>query len=306
MSYFITDSGKRVFIISANFLTFNFKALQKEYAEKHYITWELPEKSSHQEKLKDICYFYYSHLPSASGATLGKILMRGTIEKGPHKRTLGDIYDTGDPTLVDAITITDLQPVRLKDQKKYCWESLVADYGISNYLRTIQQLKSHQAKLYEEIERDIQDDPDSEKLRKSKNGFAKLIEYFETPCFFQDRLHPKKNPLTFSRRNGLNYYESHHFIPESTKSKVKDPRFATIVDDPENRVPLCPYCHRRIHLGTPQDVAEMLRAIYDSKKDLEYIKNISQYIGTDNVLAWLNEIYAVAREDKNELLEGIE
>ncbi len=304
MPNYKTESGKNVFIIPANFLTFNFKALQKEYAEKHHISWELPKNASHQEFPEDICYFYYTHLPSASGATEGRILLRGIIETGPHKRTAGDIYGTNDLTQVDAITITDLQPVRLTDQKTYCWESIKGYFFGS--IQSIRQLKAYQAELYFQIEQDIQNDPDSEMLRKSKNGFAKLIEYFETPCFFQDSLHPKKNPLTFSRRNGLDYYESHHFIPKSTKKMIKDPEFSTIVDDSENRVALCPYCHRRIHFGTPQEVSKMLQDIYNNKKSLAFMKNISRYINTDDVLAWLNKVYAVNSQEGKEFLEGIE
>jgi hypothetical protein len=305
MPYFKTATEKNVFIIPANFLTFNFIALQNEYAEKHHITWEIPQKASHRERPGDICYFYYTHLPSAAGATQSRILMRGIVEQGPHKRTKGDIYDTNDSCQVDAITLTDLQPIQLKDYEKYSWEN-IKGYGFFSPIQSIQQLKTHQADLYYHIEQDIQNDPESELLKKSKTGFAKLIAYFETPCFFQESLHPQKDPLTFIRRNGLRYYDSHHFIPQFTEKKINNSEFSSIVKHHDNRVALCPYCHKRIHLGTSRDVSQMLEAIYAQKKDKSFLKDISLYIGTNDILAWLKNIYAVNSNDEEDLLECIE
>lgn len=305
MPYFKTVTGKNVFIIPANFLTFNFIALQNEYAEKHHITWEIPQKASHWERPGDICYFYYTHLPSAAGATQSRILMRGVVEQGPHKRTKGDIYDTNDSCQVDAITLTDLQPIQLKDYEKYSWEN-IKGYGFFSPIQSIQQLKTHQADLYYHIEQDIQNDPESELFKKTKMGFAKLITHFETPCFFQDSLHPRKDPLTFIRKNGLRYYDSHHFIPQFTEKKINDPRFSAIVRHHDNRVALCPYCHKRIHLGSAEDISKMLESIYEQKKDKSFLKEINQYIGTKDVLAWLMSIYAVNNYDEKDTLEGIE
>ena len=70
------------------------------------------------------------------------------------------------------------------------------------------------------------------------------------------------NHATFiSRRSGMPYVESHHFIPMEFHED-----FDFSLDVEENIVCLCSNCHNEIHYGVKN--AELVRALYIKRKDL--------------------------------------
>lgn len=69
------------------------------------------------------------------------------------------------------------------------------------------------------------------------------------------------NTELFLRKNSqLNYTEGHHLIPLCYQND-----FEYSLDVEANVVSLCPNCHRRLHYG--DDVSELLRELYESRKD---------------------------------------
>lgn len=294
MRQLITENRNSVFIVSADFAKCNFERLQAEYKQKGFISWEVTGKGSQKCAAGDICYIYWFNLPSASGESQARILLRGVVKESVKDMTLHEIYGNNDPAVVRGFSMTDLQPIELTDYRKYCYANLISKYNITSLRPSIQMLWENQAQLYMDIENNLK--------QAKKQGFSDLIKYFEVPCVFQNVLHPKSAPLTFRRRStGLLYYEKHHFVQQNTVNKINDPEFYKIVYHPENIMNLCPYCHRRIHLSTPEDVEKMVAILYREKKDFYDEMELNKYVGSD-VLGWLKKLYLVNNESSDSVL----
>ncbi len=68
-----------------------------------------------------------------------------------------------------------------------------------------------------------------------------------------------------SKETKQNYLEVHHLIPHAVAN-----RFTNSIEVLANYVPLCPTCHRRIHLAVDREREDMIRVIYNKrKKNLE-------------------------------------
>ena len=52
---------------------------------------------------------------------------------------------------------------------------------------------------------------------------------------------------SFMKLNGFLYFETHHVIQQKTSQKCQLNK--KIIEDPRNKVYLCPTCHRKIHFS---------------------------------------------------------
>lgn len=321
-------NGERVFLIPANFILCKFKQLRAEYDEKNYILWELPRNASHKIQPNDICYFYYTHLPSATGKYQSRILMRGIVKDvfvKENKVKKGDIDFTDDKSLVDAFSVSSLQPISLRNSRKFSSSELETTYGLS-IPQSIQMLQGKEnvpenglihdpnpetqywkaVRLYRDIEADVcakEHTTSKEEKGITLNGLQELINYFEIPCAFENMLHPRangtqqKDPLTFVRRsNGLRYYEKHHFVQQHSAKKIQNVGFTHLVEHENNLINLCPYCHRKIHHATPDVVSEMVEELYRQTKPFLDEHNLSEYIDGEDPLTWLKQMYKANNE----------
>lgn len=59
------------------------------------------------------------------------------------------------------------------------------------------------------------------------------------------------------------FVEGHHLIPMFAQDQ-----FEYTIDFADNIVTLCPNCHRKIHYGLPEDKFEMIRLLYQKRKNL--------------------------------------
>ena len=64
-----------------------------------------------------------------------------------------------------------------------------------------------------------------------------------------------------SKETKHNYLEVHHLIPRAVANK-----FDTSIEVLSNYVPLCPNCHRKIHLAVDREREDMIRYIYKKRK----------------------------------------
>ncbi len=64
-----------------------------------------------------------------------------------------------------------------------------------------------------------------------------------------------------SKETKQNYLEVHHLIPRAVAN-----RFTNSIEVLANYVPLCPTCHRRIHLAVDREREDMIRFIYNKRK----------------------------------------
>ncbi len=65
-----------------------------------------------------------------------------------------------------------------------------------------------------------------------------------------------------SKETHRNYLEVHHLIPRAVAN-----RFPNSIEVLSNYVPLCPTCHRKIHLAVDRERQDMIRYIYNKRKD---------------------------------------
>lgn len=280
---FVDERGHNVIMFSADFLETDFNRLRNEYKEKGYITWEIKGKGATDIKKGDICYIYYTHLPSVIGYDQSRVLLRAIVKDKPKCMTKQEIYGERAKEPIDktkGFTIEDINPIELKDYKKYSWEVLNTKYNFGRAPSTTRKLFNKNSQLFKDIE---------STFKKSNKGFEELIEYFNTPCFFEKTLHKGKGRLTFVKRNGLYYYEKHHFVPQYTGRVKNDFQFQNIIDSPENIINLCPFCHRKIHHGTPEEIMEMLELIYKDKEIFLKESNMNQLIDEEDILNWIKE-----------------
>lgn len=74
-------------------------------------------------------------------------------------------------------------------------------------------------------------------------------------CLFDEQHH------TFKSKLGTEYMEAHHLVPMAAQGD-----FEINIDRVENIVSLCPRCHSAIHLGEDSIRLELLKKLYDIKK----------------------------------------
>ena len=89
-----------------------------------------------------------------------------------------------------------------------------------------------------------------------------------------------------------NFVEAHHLVPVSLTGKGY---FNVNLDVCENIISLCPNCHRAIHYGNAPTKIEILKKLYDSRKE----QLSSKGIALD--LEELSEIYGVSESLNMEL-----
>ena len=271
----------------------DFKKLKEEYDTKKYITWE----SKIKVKSGDICYFYYSNLPSVEGYNQSRIILRAVVKEGNRKMTRGEIWGPeakNAEKLTEGFTFTYVEPISLDDSRKYNYYSLRDNekYNLNFMRPTNMRLTEKNIELYNEIENDFSL---KENYKPTKDGLNRLISYFQVPCYFKETLHPN-NSQTFIEKNGLPYYDKHHFIQQYSKKLIDDPYYQyDVICSDENLITLCACCHKRIHLGRPEDIEKMLKKIYEDKKNF-FDEKMKKYIGEQNVFDWIKKTYKLEEQ----------
>ncbi|ROR28133.1 5-methylcytosine-specific restriction protein A [Mobilisporobacter senegalensis] len=118
------------------------------------------------------------------------------------------------------------------------------------------------------IETNIEDNP--EQKNEPVIGKDGLKRYLRSPINSQVALQ-KANFMcecdnthySFKARNSdYMYVEAHHLVPIS-----KGDQFGYSLDVPANIISLCPNCHRCVHLGEDQEKENILRKLYEDRKD---------------------------------------
>jgi len=90
--------------------------------------------------------------------------------------------------------------------------------------------------------------------RRIKETVFKNSDY---KCFFD------KSHKTFLRINGTQFMEGHHIIPMKAQKDFKNIN----IDRVENILCICPNCHRKIHLSLEEEKKQLLKKVYEAKKE---------------------------------------
>lgn len=100
-----------------------------------------------------------------------------------------------------------------------------------------------------------------EKLKRDPRISAKAIIFSNYRCEYDE-----SHKTFISKRTNENYVEGHHLIPLAFQVD-----FNTSIDVESNIIALCPTCHKLLHLGTTKEKEEILKKLYDARK--ERLKN---------------------------------
>lgn len=91
--------------------------------------------------------------------------------------------------------------------------------------------------------------------------------------------------ITFKNIQNNNYVEIHHIIPISLQKHYWS-SLSINIDCLENVIALCPNCHRSIHLGNSNTKKQILKNVYNLKK--EKLKEIGIDISYEQLLKFYN------------------
>ncbi|MBQ5383222.1 MAG: HNH endonuclease [Treponema sp.] len=309
------------YLIPMDFLTCNFARLINEWNRTKCVMWEAggtPDKRSGKIKKGsraaylqkgDIIYFYVCNLPTGTGESLSRILLRGEIGEEPKPCTTEEIYpefdsngkqirgvSDGEKRLIgfSIKNLTTLPKELLKDDRVFCLEHMrrKEEYWGCKYNGDKEFIIPH-GKTWPSLENRTFSEGLIKDLEEafvgSKEELKTLIAHFNQTCFFDEKegFGPRSNHKTFLRRTGTTYYEVHHFIQQ--KSGRKDKALAEIIDAPENKICLCSRCHNMIHYGQEKDVKEMIKALWCDKEFQDMLQKSKQ--SEKITLEWVQDLY---------------
>lgn len=299
---YIPDRPIGNYLIKADFKSFDFTRLEKEYRSPYYkgIKWKnYKSKKDEYGNISDIIgqqnryipndsvYIYYTNLPNYEKRILlkGKIINNGFYDKdykvSKISYTDNDEKDNEMPAIL--IDINGGQKLfDLKDEKKFTKDVLEKEYNLD---------LSHQGNecinKYENLLKDL-----SKSFNKEKDILDTLIKYFNSDCEldvkgFKIKGINEKDKLshyTFTRKNGTRYYEYHHLLKREVikradnKMGQDEQNNKDIISEAFNLCRLCSNCHKRIHNGKKEDIEQMIRKLYEIKnKDGEMTKLIKNH-----------------------------
>lgn len=289
---------EKIYLLVANYEKYDFKKLYEEAEEKEYpgILWRNSRKID--IKKGDIVYIYYSNMPDG----IKRILIKSEVLEVPEEKQkfeyLGkDIEDY-------VFYIAGIEKYKSKNlfkalfpeqTERFSSKELMKKYNIPfNSSTYIYEIKNKE--LIEELEKTV----NNPKETKSFTQLKTLFQDFK--CQYTKRKHEESE--YFGKRNGLKYYEVHHFMMQSVLKRYKleeneIDKIRESIYTPSNEIFLCPNCHMRIHHANEQEVKKMLDFFYEKeniKNNVNKTFNIlrqMEKIEQENAKEWLYEMYNI-------------
>ena len=269
--------GKKYFIFPVSYDRFDFGRLFSECTDgKTNILWAKNKTEPKNIEVGDICYLYYTNLPDRTS----RIILRGEI-------TNTEAIDTDGST---CYAISKLRTINWENSPKwdFTYKNLSNKYNVKMNLnkRQLKDERDGDKELINKLEKYYND------RRTKKLSLEELSNEFERKlrCALDGKPGDIKKHATFTGRNGLDYYETHHLIKRSICKKA--PSLEEYVYDERNLVLLCPACHKEIHYGKKERVRKMLERLYKKNVDF-YDSNIQKYTNGKSILEWLFDMYDV-------------
>ena len=101
------------------------------------------------------------------------------------------------------------------------------------------------------------------KIKRDNKLIKQVIEMNNYRCYLNE------NHITFKTPYYDNYVEGHHIIPISLQDSYEEK-----LDSIDNLIPLCPICHRAIHLSDNETKNSILTNILEKNDKLKTIKDV--------------------------------
>lgn len=290
----------------------NFEQFKMEWEQNKKIMWEIPvapQERKRGEKWRinprsklvnmihngDVIFFYVCNIPTSSGDSISRILLRGIVEDEPFVASYGDVYwnaEKENEKMVTAFTVGKLTTLTKEDLENNFflnYNELSRKYGDKFRPQGKKWPNTNDKNLSEEMKELLES---SFKKNSYKNDFMALIRHFNQKCYFCGKIGITNDHKTFKRRNGTDYFEYHHFIQQHKGEAIAG--LETIIDDPLNKICLCSNCHNKIHYGRIEEINKMLQILYEDKKVQEMLsnKNFQSIIGeNENPMDWIKLVY---------------
>lgn len=301
-------------IIPMDFKQCNFEELENEWIVDKKIMWKangMPQKrkrtntwyinkndTSRLLKKGDVIYFYVTNLPTNSDRyRLSRILLRGVVEEEATPVEYNKVYKLSqrdDMIIGFAIgKITTLPKLQLENDTFLSREKIESKFSDFKYPQGVRWPNTAKGTLNEEIVKMLEE---IFKSNSTKDDFKNLIDHFNKKCYFCGKIGNKGDHRTFKRRNGMDYYEIHHFIQQHKikSNKIQSTELEMIIESPENKVCLCSNCHNQIHYGRKENVNKMIRLLWDDENIQNMLQkyNFTSIVG-DRPLEWIKSTYNV-------------
>ncbi len=295
-------------LIAMNYMKCNFEQLKLEWEQNQKIKWEVPVKPKKQGNKSilpksilinslhkgDIVYFYVTDIPTNSGGTKSRILLRGIIKDAPYVASYNDVYlheekHEGEIIAFSIGQLTTLTKDLLKNDSWLSREKLIEKFGDMFYPQGKRWPNKNKGNLSQSL---IDLLETSFKQNSDKSDFSTLIEHFNQECYFCGKIGTKNDHKTFKRRNGTDYYEYHHFIQQHKGQKIDN--LNRIITDPSNMICLCSNCHNKIHYGKISEVNDMLEVLWkDHNIQTMLTENHFQSIIGEDIepFEWIKSVY---------------
>lgn len=119
------------------------------------------------------------------------------------------------------------------------------------------------------------------KLVKVNSGYKCIMDEIEQCKYFT------------AKESNQNYLEVHHFIPREFAND-----FEESIENKDNYIPLCPHCHRKIHLAVDAERKHMINYIYSIRKEALKKDNLipeNEKVEQKRFLDLLYEYYRIDR-----------
>lgn len=312
---------KNYFLVPMDFLEYDFETMRKEWRENKKIMWRIsgrPVKGKdgimriskqatlpYQIKKDDVIYFYVCRIPSANGKDISRILLKGMVDDEPKPLKYKDVYfrEAEDPSKDDIIGFSIKKLVTLEKRElenDFCYDLTMLEnkYHVSNphgryWPSTINGGLNNAL---------INDLENSFRTNSGERSFETLIEHFNRRCYFWGKLGNQNDHKTFKRKNGTDYYEIHHFVPE--KLVNKNGLLMPIINDSRNKICLCSNCHNKLHYGRIDEIYKMIDVIWKNSeiKELLCSKEFFELINVETEeesLDWIRVLYKENINKKN-------
>ena len=318
-------------LIPMNYQTCDLMHLLEEYNKPDKtILWQAPPKHIDEESAntgipngsiaKDLVaggyvYFYVTNLPTANKEALSRILLRGKIvENSVAVMPISSVWpDATGKEKINTFKIEKLvtlkkelienndflrlesKPLTINDKKEI-------HYHINPFENIEFIYPQGWTKWPNTVKGNFPLGPSLDQYFEGNEGFDLLIAHFKKrTCYFCNKLFHGNSITecehrTFIGRNGLNYYEYHHFILQ--KLAKNNPNLKPIVESPSNGLCLCSNCHNRFHYGTIEEIKMMIdtvledSSIIDEKAKQTIEKTIESIrTGKEDISHWLLNEY---------------
>lgn len=295
-------------LIPMDFENCDFQQMEAEWSKNKRIMWQVAGTPKYKNKLDkwviekglaktlkagDVVYFYVTNLPSSSGKTQSRILLRGVIEEEPQPVLYKEVYWNSDDnsTMINGFSISNITtlPKELLDNNLFFSldylkskdSNFMHPQGWTNWPN--KQKGNLSCCIIELLE-------DNFKKESNKSDFEKLINHFNQECYFCGKMGNKSDHKTFKRRNGTDYFEYHHFIQQHKGKNIFE--LNGLIYDKRNLLCLCSNCHNQIHYGMDKNVTKMIELIYadESIQNMLDEYKFSSFVQGD-MLDWIKKVY---------------